>query len=71
MSGASAKIFKDWGLESSEGSFTYMSGVDAGCRLRALLGLLARTPHMVSPRALGFLACGWVPRANVPREKES
>lgn len=71
MSGALPGIFKDWGLESSEGTFIYMSGVDAGCRLRALLGLLARTPHVVSPCGLGFPAtCDWVPRTNVPREKE-
>lgn len=52
--GESLGIFKDWGLESSEGTLIYMSGIDSVCRLRALLGLLARTPHVVSPCGLGF-----------------
>ena len=37
-----------------------MSGVDDGCRFRAL-GLLAKTPHVVCPCGLGLLTCGWVP----------
>ena len=48
-----------------------MSGVDAGCSLRTLLGLLARTVHVVSPCDLGSPAtCGWVPRTNVLKEKK-
>ena len=54
MSEASAGIFRDWWLELSEGTFIYMSSINAGCRLRALLGLLARTLHVVSPCGLGF-----------------
>lgn len=69
--GGSPGIFTDWGLESCEGIFIYMSGVDVSCRLRALLGFLARTPYVVSPCGRGFPAtCDWVPRTNVPREKE-